>query len=321
MTVLLLTRSDDHYVPDIVAAALLRHGGGDVVRVDTDDYPDAIAVSDDGVDPVIRVGGRAIAASDIEAVWCRRLWAGTRVGCDPVYVGGALSQAQAAFASYLGALGDKVKNAPDAEARAEDKGRQLRLARQLGFAVPPTVISNDPDVIGAFIDDARARGHRVVTKLLRPLSQTMRGDGVFMFTATVGDDDIAALGSVQLAPQIFQHRVEKALDIRVQVMGDVVVAGATACVGDDWRRDGDWHFRRWPISAALADRCRSLCRQLGLVTGAVDLVATHDDVGDDDVFFLEINPAGEWGMLERDLGAGLADALAQALLGPRATGG
>ncbi len=323
MTVLLLTRSDDHYVPDIVASAVRQHGGGDVIRIDTDAYPDDIAVSDGVDDVVLRVGDRRFRGDEVRAAWCRRLWAGSRVGCASEYVGWASSQAQAAFAGFVRALGDRAVNELDAEGRAEDKGLQLRLARRLGFVVPETIISNDADVVGAFVSDAWRQGRRVITKLLRPLSQTMRGDGAFMFTSTVEAADVAHLSGLRYAPQIFQHRVERAWDLRVQVMGDVVVAGATAGVGDDWRRDGDGQFRPWPLSPPLAERCRRLCRALGLVTGAIDLVvaAGHADAGDDGVFFLEINPGGEWGMLERDLGPGLADALARALLADRHGGG
>ena len=53
-------------------------------------------------------------------------------------------------------------------------------------------------------------------------------------------------------------------------------------------------------------------RALGLVFGAVDLIRTPDG----EHVFLEVNPAGEWGMLERDLGLPIADALAEALLAP-----
>ena len=35
---------------------------------------------------------------------------------------------------------------------------------------------------------------------------------------------------------------------------------------------------------------------------------------DDEPVFLEVNPAGEWGWLERDLGYPIGDALAEALV-------
>ena len=50
--------------------------------------------------------------------------------------------------------------------------------------------------------------------------------------------------------------------------------------------------------------------ELGLVFGVVDLICTP---GGEHVF-LEVNPAGEWGMLQRDLGLPISEAIADALL-------
>lgn len=49
--------------------------------------------------------------------------------------------------------------------------------------------------------------------------------------------------------------------------------------------------------------------KLGLVFGAVDLICTPSG----ELVFLEVNPGGEWGMLERDLGLPISEAIADAL--------
>jgi hypothetical protein len=316
VTTLLLTRSDDAVVPELVTAALSHLGEHDVVRVDTDRYPDRLTLSDDGDDAILGLqDGRQLRLSTLRAVWRRRCWPGAGVGCDPAFAAAAAAQARHAFDAALSRLADDgasvVENHPERERTAEYKPRQLGLARRLGFAVPETLIGNDPAAVRAFVVRIHDNGGRVVTKLLTPLSATMRGDGPFVYTHTLRDDDIAAIDDVRFAPQIFQRRVEKTLDVRVQVMGDVVVAGATACTSDDWRIDSSGRFTPFAIDAAFADRCRALCRALGLGTGALDFVV--DAAGA--VFFLEVNPAGEWGFLERDLGQGLPLALARLLLG------
>ena len=50
--------------------------------------------------------------------------------------------------------------------------------------------------------------------------------------------------------------------------------------------------------------------ELGLAFGAVDLICTPAG----EHVFLEVNPSGEWGMLERDLGLPISEAIAEALL-------
>jgi glutathione synthase/RimK-type ligase-like ATP-grasp enzyme len=50
--------------------------------------------------------------------------------------------------------------------------------------------------------------------------------------------------------------------------------------------------------------------KLGLIFGAIDLIRTPAG----EHVFLEVNPTGEWGMLERDLGYPISEAIADALL-------
>lgn len=52
-------------------------------------------------------------------------------------------------------------------------------------------------------------------------------------------------------------------------------------------------------------RMQALMAELGLVYGAIDLILTPDG----EYVFLEVNPTGEWGMLERDLGYPISDAM------------
>jgi glutathione synthase/RimK-type ligase-like ATP-grasp enzyme len=50
--------------------------------------------------------------------------------------------------------------------------------------------------------------------------------------------------------------------------------------------------------------------ELGLVFGAVDFICTPAG----EYVFLEVNPGGEWGMLERDLRLPISEAIAAALV-------
>jgi glutathione synthase/RimK-type ligase-like ATP-grasp enzyme len=315
VTTALFTRSDDVIVPDLVADALRSLGEHDVVRVDTDAYPAALTLSDDGDDAVLLTEhGRSLRLSTLRAVWRRRSCVAAFVPCDPAFVAAAAAQAHHAWDAAVARVADDtdvvVVNHPERERQAEHKPRQLGLARRLGFVVPATIITNDPAAARAFVDRVHEAGDRVVTKLLTPLSSTMGGDGPFVFTHTLTAADVEALAAVRAAPQIFQRRIKKAHDVRVQVMGDVVVAGATECRSDDWRVDSTGRFVPFALDDDFTDRCRALCRALGLQTGALDFAV--DDHGQ--AFFLEVNPAGEWGFLERDLGQGLPIALARLLV-------
>jgi glutathione synthase/RimK-type ligase-like ATP-grasp enzyme len=82
----------------------------------------------------------------------------------------------------------------------------------------------------------------------------------------------------------------------------------------DWRlaSPGDCSWSVAEIPEQLIVSLRALMRALGLAYGAIDIIKTLDGK----YVFLEVNPGGEWGMLERDLSYPISEALAAALLKP-----
>jgi glutathione synthase/RimK-type ligase-like ATP-grasp enzyme len=66
------------------------------------------------------------------------------------------------------------------------------------------------------------------------------------------------------------------------------------------------------VPTDVAKRCRTLVERFGLRFGAVDLAVGSDGV----YWFLELNPNGEWGWLQR-AGLPIAEALADTLLHPQ----
>jgi glutathione synthase/RimK-type ligase-like ATP-grasp enzyme len=153
--------------------------------------------------------------------------------------------------------------------------------------------------------------------MLTPLSQSMAKAPLFVRTSAVAPADLEALDGLRYSPMVFQERIEKALELRVAVVGERLFAGAIDASASahgqvDWRGASAAEVR-WQSGAVEPDaagRLTALTRALGLVYGAVDLIREPSGR----LVFLEINPGGEWGMLERDLGLPIADALAEALL-------
>jgi hypothetical protein len=80
--------------------------------------------------------------------------------------------------------------------------------------------------------------------------------------------------------------------------------GETAVTALDWRI-GDTAWPAVKVPRAIERGVRSLMRSLSLCMGALDFVVDADERW----WFLELNPAGEWGWLERDLGLPIADAI------------
>ncbi len=116
---------------------------------------------------------------------------------------------------------------------------------------------------------------------------------------------------------VFQERVEKERELRVAYVGGKFFAGAidarrSARGATDWRRaevgEVSWEHAELPRDMDIP--LASLMSRLGLDYGAIDLIQTPSG----EHVFLEVNPGGEWGMLEHDLGLPIAEAIAEALL-------
>ena len=307
--VLLLSHSQEPFCTARVAGALLARGARPL-RLDTDEFPGSLDLSGE-LDPAggarLLWGGEAVAAS---AVWLWRLWPPRQdERLSAAHREAARRESMTALRGLLGL----VDAAPwidrlDAVAAAEDKARQLRLAQAAGLAIPPTLITADPAAARRFW---AAHGGDVVAKLQVSLGHSMAGGGGLP-TRRIGEADLEALGGLRHCPMIFQKYVPKALELRIAWIDGRALCGALdgARCGVDWRYECDAPWEAHALPEAVRAGLAALMARLGLRQGAIDMIVTPSG----EHVFLEVNPHGEWGMLERDLGLPIGEAIADALL-------
>lgn len=203
---------------------------------------------------------------------------------------------------------------PSVDRLAHNKVKQLRLAGQLGFTVPRTMITNSPSAFTRFYDGANGQ---LISKPLiqRPVTHE-REEIPVIYTRPVRRRDARRLQSIQRSPVIFQESVPKQVEIRATVVGTKVMAAAIhsqeyRVTLHDWRHYHDDRVRytvhRLPVE--VADRLVNLVSSLGLSFGAVDLILTPAG----DYVFLEVNPNGQWGFMEVLAGLPIASAIADLL--------
>jgi MvdC family ATP-grasp ribosomal peptide maturase len=319
--VLILTHSADHYVIDLVGEALRRRGAR-AHRLDTDLYPLEVRLSArlEARDATHRIGtGKdAIEARTITAVWARKVWSPRMdENLDPRLHEGCVRESTAALYGFLdGFHAARWINPLSSSNQAENKLRQLRLAREVGLRVPRTLVTNDPDAAREFHGTTAP----IVAKMLTPLTTSMVGSSFFVHTSPVGEQDLDHLEGLRHSPMVFQENVAKDVELRVICVGAQHFVGAidasrSQAGRTDWRaaKPGEVAWTRADLPEDVARPLHLLLDRLGLVYGAVDLIRRPDG----EHVFLEVNPGGEWGMLERDLGLPISEALADALVEPR----
>jgi MvdC family ATP-grasp ribosomal peptide maturase len=317
--VLLLTHSADFYTIDLVAEALAQRGARPF-RLNTDCFPTSVKLSarmgGDRASHLITDAGAQISAEEIRAVWARKLWTPKMdADLDERYREMCVRESVAAFEGFLDALHDaRWVNDVQRERAAENKQRQLRIAAQAGLRIPRTLVTNDPAEARQFFAEIEGR---MVAKLLRPLTVSMSAPPLFVYTSQVREEDLASAETLRHSPMVFQEMIPKARELRVAWVAGETFTGALDASGTsrgqtDWRlaqpEECQWQTAELPVEVSRS--LQALMSELGLVFGAIDLICTPTG----EHVFLEVNPGGEWGMLERDLGLPIADAIANALL-------
>ncbi|HEU4834349.1 MAG TPA: MvdC family ATP-grasp ribosomal peptide maturase [Pyrinomonadaceae bacterium] len=317
--VLLLTHSGDFYTVDLVTKALARMGVRPI-RVNTDLFPSLVKLSsragDERAAHLLTEAGQQFSVEEVRAVWARKLWTPRMADdLDERYRSMCVGESVAALEGFLDALHNaRWVNNLDRQRDAENKQRQLRLAARAGLRVPRTLVTNDAAEARQFFAETEGQ---TVAKLLRPLEVSMDAVKPFVYTNRVREEDLAGAEALRHSPMVFQELIPKAYELRVAYVAGKTFAGAIDATGTargrtDWRRaaPGECHWQKVQLPAEVANGLHELMTELGLVFGAVDFIYTPSG----EHVFLEVNPSGEWGMLERDLNLPISEAIAEALL-------
>jgi len=317
VTVLVVTHRGDNSAPQRVIDAV-RHRGGAALRVDSDDFPATVRLELDPVGGggllVLPVGPVPLRA--VRSAWVRRLAVGHRLpreGLSSAERSACVGESRLAFRGLLDGLDAPMIGRPGVVTAAGDKLRQLRLAARSGLWVPETRVSNDPVSVRALA--ARHPGGLVAKMLHAFLVPTSAGPRV-VHTERVAATDLEDLDGLGAAPMVFQQAVPARREIRAVIVGDRVLAASLPRHPDDpvdWRRDAVRLAGRWeatPLPERVERELLQLSRRLGIAHGSVDLLEDPDGR----LWFLELNPAGEWLWLEEGAGLDVSGALADALI-------
>ncbi|MEV4107763.1 MvdC/MvdD family ATP grasp protein [Nonomuraea sp. NPDC049695] len=295
----------------------LKARGVDVLWWDPGEYPaDARLTArfdTDGARLVLARGGEVVDLSATTAVWYRR--PGAPRAAEQVTAADLRERVGELSEWFLEGFWDLLdaRWLPGREPvlrRAHNKLVHLALAQELGFAVPPTTITNDPSELVPAYERA---GGRLIAKPVEHTAFRIDGEAHTVYTTVVERRDLAGRSRIAHEPTILQPYVDKAVELRVTVVGHQVFAAEIASqdsprTRDDWRHY-DFDRARHSVHHLpddVARRCVDLVAALGVSFGAIDLILTPDG----EYVFLEINPNGQWGWIEDLTGLPISTAIA-----------
>ncbi|MEF2031717.1 MvdC/MvdD family ATP grasp protein [Pseudomonas aeruginosa] len=312
---LLLVTNRRDITMDYVVAELQRR---DIpyFRLNTEQLPQALCTMSPFPQQAwsIEIDGKRVSGEQITAAYFRRPGAPSI----PAVVSDAGERAyvEAEWGSFLKTLYTRLEgawlNSPTDIWLAEDKPKQLLLAHEIGFNVPVTTITND-------INSARQVA-QLAPAICKPLRQALLSGEQerVIFTTRLGKLKGADVSAIALAPFIVQSEIRKKYDVRVTAVGDRLFATAIwsqECSETevDWRQGSrpDLRHERIDLPEMVQEQCRELLHRLNLRYGAIDFIC--DEAGA--LWFLEINPNGQWAWIENLTGYRIAAAIVDELEG------
>lgn len=194
---------------------------------------------------------------------------------------------------------------------AENKPLQLQIAKEVGLDIPDTIFSNNPAEILQFLD---AHQDQIVVKMQGVLSWNMTGNSDFFYTRKVSRKDLEHSPVLSIYPLIYQQLIKKEFELRVIYVDGQCFCGKIPDLGEniiDWRKPGvQFQWKKGSVPLSIQSKLMTLMNRLNLKFGAIDLIKSQDGK----YYFLEVNPTGEWGMLEKDLNLPISEQIAKTLI-------
>lgn len=290
----------------------MRRRGVPFARLNTEDLPQYEVVMAEG-DPaslMLSGPGGVFSLSDVTCAYYRRPGSFVAEGAEPVaaYV---IAEWSAILRSLWNALEGRWLNSPFSILRAEDKPRQLAIARRVGLRTPGTLVTNAFDAARSFLADG--------PMVAKPLRHALIDDGEVgsvVFTSRVAALEAGDAQAVRRAPMILQREVAKLSDVRVLVIDDRAFATRILSQAHDetevdWRKGVrlDLEHQSFDLPPDISLACIAVTRNLDLRFAAIDLI--EDCEGR--FWFLEANPNGQWAWIEQRTGAPVTAAIVDAL--------
>ncbi|MBF6643479.1 MvdC/MvdD family ATP grasp protein [Chryseobacterium indologenes] len=310
--ILCITHSQDYYNIDLFFAYLSSQNVP-YFRLNSDrlNHFQKISVTENSFELTDEYGN-SIHSEQIEGVWHRKAWKiSVPEELDPDYEKIFLSEYASLRYNLITVLEDiPWINPYETEKKIDgNKMFQLKIAEKNRLIIPETVFSNNEEKIKNFFH--QYCNGKAIAKLHGVTAKTMSGENMIS-TTVIEEDSLEHLSDIAYCPMIFQPYIEKEYELRiVYIDGEFFTGKINNSENTDWRLTREEYFwSTYELPDQIKENLTSMMQEMGLYLGAIDMIKGKDGK----YYFLEVNPQGEWGMLQKELNFPIAEKIADNLI-------
>jgi ATP-GRASP peptide maturase of grasp-with-spasm system len=171
------------------------------------------------------------------------------------------------------------------------------MAREAGLSVPRTIVTTRKSELARFREENRDIICKAISEAI--IISDIDYGYIYNYTHVLSDSTFDKLGET-FPVSLFQHKIEKKYELRVFYLNNEFYAMAIFSQADtqtsvDFRRYNHEKPNR-TVPYSLPDsikRClAALMKVAGLNTGSIDMAVNQNN----EYFFFEVNPVGQFGM-------------------------
>lgn len=302
--ILIITHTADNFSIEKVTE-YIQANNCEVIRFDVDQYPLKNKLTTTFQDgqwiSILETPDAKHRLDDIAAVWYRRAYNigdGLKEELETKFYGPAMGEIRTTLFGFLESIDAYSLGKPGIYRRLDSKEEQLKIAHKIGFKVPDTCITNNPQEAKQFI----LKHQNVVGKMQTGFAIYEDGIESVVFTNVISEEKLDELDSLLYCPMQFQRMIQKKRELRVTVVGRDVYAFEIDSqqfeeAKVDWRKDGINLIDKWTqtqLPKEVEEYVLELLDVYNVDYGALDIIVSPED----EYYFIEINAAGEFFWLD-----------------------
>jgi len=223
--------------------------------------------------------------NEVHAIYYRKLFLPKLDKYDEKYHIYMQKEIYSFITGFVDSFDGKVLTTPSILRKVENKIFQLSIATKLNFLLPNSLISNDAKEANNF------NTNKIIGK---PIST-----GKLTLSTSTGANIINnKIEDITLSPIYFQSYISKDYKLRVTVIDNKFYCVKIIAYNEiDWRRNSERNrYELIETPEIVKEQCKKFMKACNLKFGAFDYIVHNNEY-----YFLECNPNGQWLWLELEL--------------------